>query len=453
MSLSCLEDIEVFGIEIKPASSRYAEVVRPYNEAARPAQPQRIFAPRELAHIQAIIQFARSEGLKLSVHSTGHDFEGRSLDGDIIMHMGAFNTVSYDPASETVTVGGGARIEDIYRVLAPHGRAITTGTNLDVGITGLALGGGAAYTSRLYGLTCDLLLEVTLCGFNGEVIQVNDDSAPQLMRLLRGAGAGVFGVVTQLKFKTYAAAPVTIFRATWPASLGGQHLAQLESILLAAPRELSMRVGTNVTGADPVGVITLSGQLQGAREAEIERAFGPLCHGSNWTQSTIGYYDAMVSARHQTSGGAFKIKSRFAMQAIGASGLHELLDHVMSWTPTSNEDGAGFGLFAWGGAVRDFPSERSFMPARNAEYLASFDTSWTARESETEIIEQLKWLDEMDRIGARYLSNIAYLNFPDSDDGRFFERHFPAEYEQYETLRSQFDPDGLVRQISRCINI
>ncbi|WP_319000869.1 FAD-dependent oxidoreductase [Burkholderia sp. AU30280] len=451
VSHSCFNEASNF--QVPPGSEATQSIIRPYNDAALTGSPDRVFMPASLGQVRAVIEQARVSGASLSVHSTGHDFEGRSLDGEMIVHMGAFTSVNYDPSTEVVTVGGGARISDVYKVLSAHGRAIPTGTSLDVGITGLTLGGGAGYTSRRYGLVCDYLLEVEICTFAGEVLHVTDHSHPRLMRMLRGAGAGTFGIVTQLKLKTFAATSVTSFRANWPASVGARHLADLEQILIEAPRELSMRIGANVTGSERVATITLSGQFQGDGQAELPRIFGSIARTAGWTQSTTSFYDAMISARHQTSGGAFKIKSRFAAKAMGAPALGEILDYLDTWTPTQNEDGAGFGLFAWGGAIRDFPVERSFMPARHSEYLASFDTSWTSRESPVQVAAQLRWLKELDNIGARYLSDIAYLNFPDSDDDQFFERHFPSDLREYEVLRLMYDPGNICRQASRCVHI
>ena len=52
------------------------------------------------------------------------------------------------------------------------------GTSASVGIVGLALGGGIGMLSRLYGLTCDQLMEVEMvqaCGkFGAKLIRANE---------------------------------------------------------------------------------------------------------------------------------------------------------------------------------------------------------------------------------------------------------------------------------------
>lgn len=137
------------------------------------------------------------------------------------------------------------------------------------------------------------------------------------------------------------------------------------------------------------------------------------------------------------------------MKAIGQHGLSHMIDQLKLWTPTSNPDGADIGLFAWGGRIRDFPAAASCMPGRNAEYLASFGTSWTEAETDAEVDAQLRWLRDLDAIGSGYLSSLSYINFPDSDDGRFKQRHLDPFYAELQAMTIKHDPLGLNQSESR----
>lgn len=436
-----------------PTDPAYLRIVSPYNEAAARGRPRFVALPRTVEEVRAVVAECRAAGLRIAVHATGHDFEGRSLSGDVVIHMGGFDEVVYDPGATTLTVGGGVRVAAVNAVLSRVGRAISTGTNQDVGLVGLTLGGGAAYTSRLRGLTCDALLSAELVTFAGEALRVDDASAPEIMRLLRGGGAGGF-VVTRMTFETYEAGPVTAFSATWDADASGaRRLAELEARLVDAPRTIAMRVGANVAGAERRRTITLSGQVQGGNEAALAAHLGAAALDPAFAARTLPYYEAMRGALHVTSGGAFKIKSRFAFAPMGEEGLARLLERLGSWTPTGNADGAGFGLFAWGGRVRDMPGARSCMPAREAAYLASFDTSWTEAEGPDEIAAQLGFVSALDAIAADRLSDLAYVNFPDSDEGAYERRHLGPIAADLAALRARFDPDGLFRPASRCWHV
>jgi FAD/FMN-containing dehydrogenase len=70
------------------------------------------------------------------------------------------------------------------------------------------LGGGFGIADRLYGLTCDALLEAELVTVEGEVLRCNEQQNADLFWGLRGGGGGQFGIVTRLKFQTFATADI-----------------------------------------------------------------------------------------------------------------------------------------------------------------------------------------------------------------------------------------------------
>ena len=420
----------------------------PYNEAVRLPGTVPVVTPRDTSELVAAMADARRQGRTLSLCSTGHDFEGRSLSGEVVLSLGAFTGARYDPETTRLTVGGATRVAAINETLLPHGRAISTGTNQDVGIAGLAMGGGAAYTSRSRGLTCDALVEVELVTWGGEVLKLSDATEPALMRLVRGAGGGWLGAVTTLVFETYETSPVTAFGGSWAWQPG--LLGRLEQALVSAPRTLSMRIGTNITLADRALRVTLSGQVADGDEALLAGHFAGIPRPADWRQRTMPYAEAMAGARHVTSGGAFRIKSRFAPRPAGPEALDAMAAHVADWPPTRNPDGAGFGLFAWGGAVADMPHARSCAAGRDAHYLASFDTSWTAQESAADIARQDRWLRDLDALAAPYMAAGGYINFPDSDDGAFADRHLSGFADELAAARRRCDPHGICRQLSLC---
>lgn len=424
-----------------------------YNEAVLHEKKNIVVVPKTDEDIISIIKFCQFNRMKISVYSTGHDFEGRSLSGDVVIKMSNFNNVSLDQDTNLVSVGGGTRVYNINQTLKKHNRAISTGTNQDVGITGLTLGGGAAYTSRKHGLTCDALQEIKLITFSGEKFVVNQQTNPEFFDLLKGGGGGYFGIVTELIFKTYPCYNVTMFNASWPFNGDCQLLERLERLLIDAPNNVSMRIGANITGIEKVTSITLSGQVLDDENFDINAYFGDCLNNSEWTTKKCHYYEAMEGALHQTSGGAFKIKSRFAFKPIGLKGFERIMKFLQSWPTTKNIDGAGFGLFAWGGKVKENKSVLSCSPGRNAEYLASFDTSWVKDEEGKISHEQCLWLHELDAIAQPFLSSASYINFPDSDDGIFQQRHFRYVKSIHDIFRERFDPFSVSFQQSKVFNI
>ena len=77
------------------------------------------------------------------------------------------------------------------------------------GISGLTLGGGYGWLSTKYGLTCDNLVSADLLTASGELLHVTDETNPELMWGLRGAGAN-FGVVTSFEFRLHPVRPLML---------------------------------------------------------------------------------------------------------------------------------------------------------------------------------------------------------------------------------------------------
>ena len=70
-----------------------------------------------------------------------------------------------------------------------------------------SLGGGYGWLSTKHGLTCDNLVGADLLTANGQLMHVTEDTNPELMWALRGAGAN-FGVVTSFEFKVHPIRPL-----------------------------------------------------------------------------------------------------------------------------------------------------------------------------------------------------------------------------------------------------
>jgi hypothetical protein len=72
-----------------------------------------------------------------------------------------------------------------------------------VGYVGWAMGGGYGVYASAYGLGVDQILAARLVLANGSAIEVNERNNSELLWALRGAGNGIWGVVTELTVKTY----------------------------------------------------------------------------------------------------------------------------------------------------------------------------------------------------------------------------------------------------------
>jgi FAD binding domain len=107
-----------------------------------------------------------------------------------------------DPEARTMRAQGGVVWSEFNREAAVHGLAVTGGVISTTGIAGLTLGGGLGWLMGIHGLAADNLLSVELVNADGAVLNVTEESDPDLFWALRGGG-GNFGVATSLDYRLH----------------------------------------------------------------------------------------------------------------------------------------------------------------------------------------------------------------------------------------------------------
>ncbi|KAJ3035309.1 hypothetical protein HDV00_004085 [Rhizophlyctis rosea] len=201
--------------------SGFVGKVVPRSEAAPYARARRVYNPRlttrpvlvaygtSVDDICRVVEFAISKELSRSVRSGGHSYEGLCLGREkgIAVDVSALNLVdivdSAAGAGKKCIVGGGTRMGCLSRRLLDHENGIwqiPMGLCPGVGIGGLATGGGYGITSRFLGLTADYIRRMTIVTADGKLLEITEQSHPDLFWALTGGG-GAFGIVVQFEFE------------------------------------------------------------------------------------------------------------------------------------------------------------------------------------------------------------------------------------------------------------
>jgi hypothetical protein len=167
------------------------------------------------ADVTEALAMARAEGLGVRIRSGGHHHEGMcSGDGVLVIDLSGMHRV--DLESDPAVVGPGATLGAIYDEADAQERLFPGGGCRDVRVGGLVQGGGWGPYSRHLGLTCDRLVGFRMVTAEGAVLDVTEESDPELLRAVRGGGGGNFGVVTELRFDLpRRPKAVTSFTMTW----------------------------------------------------------------------------------------------------------------------------------------------------------------------------------------------------------------------------------------------
>ncbi|KAJ7707672.1 FAD-binding domain-containing protein [Mycena rosella] len=197
--------------------------------------------------IQAAVKFASANNLRVAVKASGHDMIGRSTaPQSLLIRTTNLRNISFIDAFQdmgsAVTVGSGVPFQTLFQQAKASGRAVVGPSVATIcGAGGYVQGAGHSYLSPKFGLAADNALEFNIVVSSGELLKVNSVSNPDLFYALRGGGAGSWGVITSVTFKTFPT-----FNAT------------ATSITLAASNTTQMRAlavahAEHVFALDPVG--------------------------------------------------------------------------------------------------------------------------------------------------------------------------------------------------------
>ncbi|HEY3506292.1 MAG TPA: FAD-binding oxidoreductase [Actinocatenispora sp.] len=187
------------------------------------------------ADVAAAVRLAGGAGLAVRVQGTGH---GALLPqrGGVLVNTAALGGVTVDPTARTATVGAGARWQDLLTAAEPYGLAGLTPPAPSVGVTGYALGGGAGWFARRYGLCADSVLAAEIVTADGRLRWVDGDTEPELFWALRGADDNL-GIVTRLRLRLYPIAEVYGGARYWPIERAPEILARYREWTGTVPDE------------------------------------------------------------------------------------------------------------------------------------------------------------------------------------------------------------------------
>ncbi|CAK7216872.1 hypothetical protein SCUCBS95973_002957 [Sporothrix curviconia] len=176
------------------------------------------------AHVQAAVNFARNENVRLVIKNTGHDLSGKSLGAGSLSvwthglsNIELITNYSIDGYSgPAFHVGAGVQAKDLLKAAADHKLMAVTGICDSVGIPGgYAQGGGHSPLSALYGMGADQVLSLQVVTADGEFRTASPTEDTDLFWAIRGGGGSTFGVVTSMVLKAYPDATTAVATFDW----------------------------------------------------------------------------------------------------------------------------------------------------------------------------------------------------------------------------------------------
>ena len=407
-----------------------------------------VFAQRTQDVVNALA-WARQNDVAVRVRSGGHCLEGWSnVDDGLVIDVSELKSATIDAASGTATVGAGLNQLEAVTVLGKAGFATATGTEGSVGLVGATLGGGFGLLTRAFGMASDNLLAaevVVASGAHGaEAIVVDENTNPDLLWALRGAGNGNFGIATSLTYRVHPLTQTIYITAAWPG-LGDlpavfeawQHRAPFADDRLTTQLEIA-------TDAFQLVGILIAGSADEAHQllASILSVGDPAVSvvDANWADTYTGFQIPIAEE---------PVNWKFASQFVSEPFPAEAIDLIVSFLSTAPTPQCNYFTNAFGGAVRHSePAGGSAFAHRDALFYAEPGAGWGGARGNGGIAEAatpdpltpqcLAWIAEFTDALAPYV-NGAYVNVPNADMADWETAYWGAGVDRLRTVKAKYD--------------
>jgi FAD/FMN-containing dehydrogenase len=201
-------------------------------------RPLAVLEVHDAADVQAAVRWAVDHDVQVTAQPSGHG-AGDALDGVLLLRTRSLTGIEIDLQRRTVRLGSGVTAGELLAALDGTGLTFLAGSNPDVSVVGLTIGGGLSWFGRAYGLAAHSIVSAEVVDGLGRIRTVTRDDHPQLFWALSGGG-GDFGIVTHLELRLYPAPAVYGGRLFWPLEQMGEVLRVFRAVAESAPPELTL---------------------------------------------------------------------------------------------------------------------------------------------------------------------------------------------------------------------
>jgi len=416
-----------------PQNLRYAEVL-----------PAGIARCRDNNDVAQAILWCREHGVPLATRSGGHSYAGFSTTRGLMINVGPMNTAKFDPTTQTVRIGGGARNGDLYKALQPTGMTITHGRCPSVGAAGFLLGGGIGFNMRAHGVGCDQLISTDVVTADGKLqtVAAKDD----LFWACCGGGGGNFGINTSFTLQTFRTAPVTVFRMRWTADPEAVFAALMRA-LDAAPTTLGSRISLGAPTPrqrDEKHDVTVSllGQFYG-RARDLADILAPVPPAQSTEIFEKSYWDGQEFLSEPGPPEHYQERSTFVTGVLDSRALATAFDWLRRWPGTSA--GADLRFFQTGGKINERAPDDTAYVHRDNRWLMLVGLNWEEHDPPELLRQNHEWQDAFYEAMLPYSTRGAYQNFVDPSLTDWQRAYYGKNLDKLRRVKAAVDPDWVFR--------
>ena len=426
------------GVVVTKESPNYEECCLSWNRAFEKHPLVIVYCQENQDVIQAI-KWAKQYGVPFRIRSGTHHYEGYSTgDQLLVIDVSCMNRIELNET--TVKVQGGVRNRELYEAVCGAGYPFPGGGCPTVGVAGYTLGGGWGYSSRLFGLGCDQLIEAEVITAEGQLIVANANQHEDLFWALRGSGGGNFGVVTSLSYRL----PEKIEMATL-INIDYEHVGFAKVVDVALryqrffknlDRRLNLKMAMYNSETKGKGV-KLTGLFYGSKE-EAQDLLSLFQDATDFDF----YYMTVLQANREIQDShpefeMYRSGGRFIHRDYSADELLTMLDLIDERAQGSLYTAITF--YGLGGAIADIEKDETAFYYRDASFILGFQSVW--EDPKYRAINN-EWVLERFNVLATYTRG-SFINFPIVQPGDYEKNYYGDNLEALKAVKRKYDPEGI----------
>jgi FAD binding domain/Berberine and berberine like len=433
---------------LRPSDEEYAQARGIWNALAA-RSPALIARCADVGDVQTAVRAAAEAGVRPAVRCGGHSLAGFSTcDGGLVIDLSKMRQVSVDPEGRKARFAGGCLLGSIDTSTQEHGLVFPSGVVSHTGASGLVLGGGFGWLTRLYGLSCDNVEAFTLVTADGCILHANAKENANLFWALRGGG-GNFGVVTEFEVRLHPLASVVIAQGLCPEDGISEILRHWRDFMPDAPDQLKWNlnlclapngedVPAHVRGRPVVSetVIWVGDSEDG--EQYLNHILS-LCNPVAVTKKTVSYLALQTMAdnefphgrRYYTKSGYFK-----SLDDSSIARMVQALATIPSLTTQIEL------AYLGGAAARISPEETAFGD-RSSPFVINLLANWSDASDDN---ANIAWIRNLFKVLRPAMTPGVYVNFMSGDEDDRVPEAYRERWDRLIEVKSHYDPNNLFRR-------
>jgi hypothetical protein len=315
------------------------------------------------------------------------------------------------------------------------------------GASGLVLGGGFGWLTRLHGLSCDNVEGFTVVTANGSVVRANAAENAELFWALRGGG-GNFGVVTEFEVKLHPVTSVLLGGGFCFGDDSFDVLRRWRDFMPEAPDRLkwslNLRLAPNSENipANLRGRPVASESVLWVGDPEEGRPYldhiFSLCNPVAVTRKVMSYLELQTMAdsefphgrRYYTKSGYFRLLDDGSIERIV-----QALATVPS--PANQVELAYLG----GAAARVAPGETAFGD-RGSPFVVNLLANWSDAADDS---ANVAWIRNLFNLLRPSMVPGVYVNFMSGDEDERVPEAYRERWDRLVAVKSRYDPNNFFR--------